>query len=327
MFDALGTMAERLARTASTRADGAAATHLEVAESYGVHFVSYEASERTRLCYDGEAFRHVLALGGAPTERARAALALTAPECTPPLVGATELGRIEEGRLAILLEVAEAPPAWWSRINVRRAQLGADLAWAFARRGDAKSAQAAADGAVRSLARVDRSELGEEDQAAYRDAALRVAASGWGAEDAAPRKGLGLRAGEPGETCVRWGEAEKCTYGQVWSASFRLGPSGRAALAVEPMPGWLELWLFSGDRVDVLAPSTDSADFGYVELAGFAGDGSRAVVVRESTRGRSFQVVKLDGLLVEHQASTFTGLGGARRWASADWKARTLALR
>jgi hypothetical protein len=59
----LGTMADRLARRASTEAaDGAAAQQLEVAQSWGIGFTSVERPDGIRTCYDGAAFRQALAL-------------------------------------------------------------------------------------------------------------------------------------------------------------------------------------------------------------------------------------------------------------------------
>ena len=62
-FDALGVMAERLARRASGRLDKQAeitvAAHLEVLAAYGVGIRSYEREGRVQLCYDGAAFRRV----------------------------------------------------------------------------------------------------------------------------------------------------------------------------------------------------------------------------------------------------------------------------
>ncbi len=53
--------------------------------------------------------------------------------------------------------------------------------------------------------------------------------------------------------------------------------------------------------------------------------------VREARRGnaidRSYQVVVTGTLAVEKQASSLGGLGAAKHWASADWHARTLAIR
>jgi hypothetical protein len=93
LFDALGTMAERLARRASARVakagDASLAAEIEVAESYGVQFVRFEVDGATRVCYDGEAFRRVLALGGSGPARVRAALGLTDPACIDPALGPT----------------------------------------------------------------------------------------------------------------------------------------------------------------------------------------------------------------------------------------------
>jgi hypothetical protein len=83
--------------------------------------------------------------------------------------------------------------------------------------------------------------------------------------------------------------------------------------------------------VDVLAPNTDGPDRGYVELAGFSADGKHAVLVRESrTAGqvrRSFEAVTLGTLAVDRQAGNLGALGAAKKWASAEWRQRTLALR
>ncbi len=66
IFDALGTMADRLARRASSRSarpdDAALAGQLDVVRSYGVHLESVESEGFARTCYDGEAFRQVLDL-------------------------------------------------------------------------------------------------------------------------------------------------------------------------------------------------------------------------------------------------------------------------
>ena len=42
---------------------------------------------------------------------------------------------------------------------------------------------------------------------------------------------------------------------------------------------------------------------------------------------RTLEVVRLDTLAVEKQSATVSGLGAAKRWASADWRGRTVALR
>src|SRR5260370_11653479 len=101
LFDAIGTMAERLGRRASVnvaqRADGTLAAQVEVAESYGLHFVRFEQEGRTQVCYDGEAFRRVLALGGTRPARIRAALGLTDPRCVASALGPTALSGAANG--------------------------------------------------------------------------------------------------------------------------------------------------------------------------------------------------------------------------------------
>jgi hypothetical protein len=70
-FDALGTLADRLARRASSGAaltrpqEAALSAHLDVARYYGVKFASYEREGKMTICYDGEAFRRVLTLSAA----------------------------------------------------------------------------------------------------------------------------------------------------------------------------------------------------------------------------------------------------------------------
>ncbi|MBC7662487.1 MAG: hypothetical protein H7276_01625, partial [Caulobacter sp.] len=99
-FDAMGTMAERLAWRTNVAATNAAnapvrpgepniAAQLEVAAGLGIHFASLERDAHVWLCYDGDAFRHVAAPAPTPEQSARAALALRRPDCiadsTPPL--------------------------------------------------------------------------------------------------------------------------------------------------------------------------------------------------------------------------------------------------
>jgi hypothetical protein len=42
---------------------------------------------------------------------------------------------------------------------------------------------------------------------------------------------------------------------------------------------------------------------------------------------RTYQVLKLDSLAVEHQSSRLADLGPGRAWLMSDWRGRTLALR
>jgi hypothetical protein len=357
IMTSIGVMADRLAHRASSTADGSAADELEVAQSWGIGFASLEDPTQgsggdgaARICYDGAAFRQALALGPSPDDAATAALALTDPACAVPAPSATTRRVQAEAALALLEPIDPtrvAGPAG-DAIRIRRATLGAVLAWAYARGGDLAKAQQSADAAVSAWARVDKSELADDDAAAYQDAALAIAASRWASiptlagptDGAAPA--LALAPGEPGETCVtvtvgRGASPAKCTHGQVWTSSFRIAPGkAAAAVAVEPLPGWLELWIFrkggdGGWMVDVLAPDTDGPDTGYVELAGWSPDHARALIVREAREDgavrRTFEVVTVGTLAVEKQATTLGGLGAARAWATPDWRSRTVALR
>jgi hypothetical protein len=339
----LGAMAARLSRRASTEAaDSHVAEQLGVAQSWGLAFASVERSEGVQTCYDGAAFRQALALHPAPADQATAILGLTDPLCDAQAAGATERQAHDEAALGLLetVDPTKVGGPLGNRIRIRRAVVGARLAWALGRRGDAK-AGATAEAAVSAFARVDRPELADEDFADFEVAALEVAASRWAAGRAVPAgkadPTLAVTAGEPGETCLAIDtSASRCTHGQVWTRSFRVAPDhASAVLAVEPLPGWLELWLFrrgaGGWTVDVLAPTTEGVDLGYVELAGWSSDGKRAILVREARSDgavhRTFQNLTLDSLAVDKQTSTLAGLGPARAWVTPEWRGRTLALR
>jgi hypothetical protein len=352
LFDALGTMADRLARRATSNKtnDTALAAHLDVAASYGVKLVSFEREGRTRVCYDGEAFRRVLALGGSPEMRLRAALALTRPECIDPAMNPLERQALDEWRSTVLEQVdAGRLPAYLAnRLHLRRAEVHAALAFQFSRRGEAQRGAKASERAVASLASVLKAELAEEDKSAYATAAVRVGASRFASEPASEQPGSGpvlsLSPGQPGETCLRLADAkaprsalfERCTYGLVWPGSVRRSAQGSAvAVAVQLLEGWTELWVFhqegEGWVLDALAPAATEPLLGYVELAGFSPDGSRVLVAREAlVEGRiksSFQVLKRDTLLPEKSADSPGALGAFQRWSSADWRGGTVAMR
>ncbi|ADO75690.1 hypothetical protein [Stigmatella aurantiaca] len=349
LFDALGTLAERLARRASVRksTDETLAAHLEVAGMYGVKLASLEQEGRTRICYDGEAFRRVLALGGSPQARLRAALALTRPECVDPELGPVQRQAIDVWRGEVLEQVDTAQlPAWMAnRLHVRRAEVLAALAYHRARRGEVEASAQASERAVESLARVLKSELAEEDRAAYAVAAVRVGASRWASERVPEKVGAGpvleLSQGGLGETCLRLGEgesplAERCTYGVVWPGSIRRTSDGSAVtVAVQMLEGWTELWVFHQEgaewRLDTLTPAATGPGLGYVELAGFSPDGSRLLVAREAqVEGKvktSFQVLKRETLTPLASAERPQDSGTFQRWSSAEWRARTVSMR
>ena len=365
LFDALGTFADRLARRASSQwarpDDATLAAQLEVAKSYGVQFHSFEKDGRARTCYDGEAFRRVLALPASASARARAALALTEPDCVDPSLPSSERESLVQWQADVLDQASPttaqkasepaASPYLIDRWRIRRASVQAELAYAFARHADARRAKSATERAMRELALIDKQELADEDALGYHEAAVRVGAVRWAAEDL-PSTTRGLRvsfgAGKPGETCVRVMQnqqhiAEHCTYAVVWPSSLRVSPHADAVvIAQSPLPGWTELVLLRrGHDPQALAPAAIDPELGYVEHAGWSPDGTRMLLVREARMTgplgqpgtlapwvqKSFQIVRVDALTVEKEASRLDKFVSFRRWQAADWRQSSLALR
>lgn len=357
-FDALGTMADRLARRASTntsKANGALiAAHLEVAASYGVVIASFDIGGRMQLCYDGEAFRRVLALPATDAQKARAALALTRPECVDPATPPAQLAALDAWRAGVLDRVPRTnlPEHVRNRLRLRSATIGAAIAFERARRGEA--AQDAASLALAELAAVDKLELDEDDLAAYNDAAMRVGASRWAGEPAGapPSGGLAIATAPraPGETCVKLLDKrrdlahpllERCTFGIVWTNSVSANAYGTAlALAVQPLAAWRELWLLhlaaDGWRVDVLppgdaAPDGSTATLGYIEFAGWVPGGRQLLAARELRSAgrfvRRFDVLDLETLAVARHADSPEALSVFYRWQDPAWKRQTVSLR
>lgn len=360
-FDALGTFADRLARRASAavpgKASGAAlSAHLDVASGYGVRFATYEVDGRMQVCYDGEAFRRLLALPMADAgQRARAALALTRPECINPDLPAHERAKVIAWQADVLerVEVTGLPGYLRNRVQMRRASVWGATAFQQARKNTADPAVAAA--AARALAEfagVSRPVLTDEDQSAYNDAAMRVSAVRWalvpGVPAVAPagsRPALRTEPGAPGETCVLLVDAQhtaqapllrRCTYGVVWTASASTNREGTAvALAVQPLEGWRELWVLrkteGGWVAYVLPPAPATPETGVAEWAGWVPGGQQMLVAREARgQGRyrkSFEVVRLDGLTTERVTGDVAALPLFQRWQDAGWKRQTLSLR
>ena len=359
-FDALGTLADRLARRASAAVPGKASgatlsAHLDVANGYGVRFTTYEVEGRMQVCYDGEAFRRVLAMPVAVAEqRARAALALTRPECVNPDLPAHERARVQEWQSQVLerVEVAGLSPYVRNRIQMRRAGVWSAMAFQQARKDIAGAAvAAAASRALAEFAGVSKNELPDEDQAAYNDAAMRVGAVRWALVPASlpaaqgSRPGIVTEPGAPGETCVLLVDAQKgvkaplvrrCTYGVVWAASASVNREGTAvALAVQPLEGWRELWVMrktpEGWLVDVLPPAATAPETGIAEWAGWVPGGQQMLVAREA-RGqgryrRSFEIVRLEGLATERVTGDVAALPLFQRWQDPAWKRQTRSLR
>jgi hypothetical protein len=335
-----------------------------VAKSYGLVFVTLEAEARTRTCYDGDGLRRGLGADGVSArDQADAALALTRGECADPAALPSAMTTWNAWRLEVLdhAHKLDVPPHVRSRLWMRRIEALSFLAWHSQRSGDAAQAARLASETVHTLALIDRGQLGDDDQASYEQAALRASVVRWAAE-APTSKGhpvvagpvpavtkgglrLAVRPGQPGESCLQlWGKSDKpvferCTYGIVWPRSFQVSPAGnRATVAVQPLPGWSELWVLrsTGDgwTADVLTAAVTRPELGYVESAGFTPDGDRLLVVREARTEagrfeRRFQVLRASAvdLKVEVQASRPGLIAAFRRWSSTGWRAETLALR
>jgi hypothetical protein len=346
MQAAVGAMAERLAARASSRRqlDSAVAAHREVTESYGVRYLDVEGQGRVQVCYDGAAFRQVLADPGAPAEdRARAVLSLTAAGCVDAAASPHVLRAWNEWRLDVLGRVEPGPGRLGALQRLRRAEVLSWLTFQHTRGAQPERAAADAEAALKELALADPALLAEEDLPLRAEAALRVAASRWAGEKPQPaarqRPYLTVRAGRPGETCVsavaeEKVRAERCTYGLVWESSAR-GRGPTLTIAVQPAESWTELWVFrrvrGAWRVQVIPPASEGPGIGYVEAAGFSAGGSRLLAVREAmVRGklrRSFEVRRAADLRVLASAASPDQLGGFTRWSTPDWRGRTLALR
>jgi len=350
-FDAIGSMAERLAARASSKlapqAETALAAHLEVVASYGVAMRSYENDGKVRVCYDGDAFRRVLAVAASAEQRYRAALALSNGVCIDPALGAVQRAEHDRWRAELLdtVDLARLPEHMKNRIHMRRAAVWSSVAFQRARKGE--EASQAAGRAEQALAAVNKSELADEDNAAYAEAGVRVGAVRWALESVpaqgkvAPQLAVTAAPGRPGETCVSLQGGGKqlvnrCTWGVAWMASARVHPQGTAlALAVQPLDGWREMWLFrrqgEGWVVDVLPPASSDPDIGYAEFAGWVPGAAKMLAAREvRAEGkfrRSFELLDMATLATERGADRPESLSTFYKWQDPAWKRQTVSLR
>lgn len=349
-FDAIGQMAERLADRVSSSANHSAglAEHLQVLQQFGVRMRSVERNGRVQVCYDGELFHRVLAMPNAtPEQRAQAALSLTRPDCREPNQGTARNTASDEERRDVLDSVKDQDVSAMtrSRVHARRAGILASMAYEQARHGEPTGP--VTERAIAELLAVHPTDLSDDRRAEYMDAILRVSAVRWGRQSPASQEGpftLTATPGDPGQTCIalqdvrRRGAApllQRCTYGIPWMASAQAIPQAPAlALAVQPLEGWRELWLFhqkSGTWViDVLSPGTDDPEQGYVEYAGFAPGARRLLTVREvrdhGRYQRRFEEFRLDDLALVRQANAPNSLRDFALWQDPAWRRDTLAL-
>jgi hypothetical protein len=299
VFDALGTMADRLGlRASAPKANDAVLAQIDTAESYGVHFVRFDQDGHTHVCYDGEAFRRVLALEANGPARVRAALSLTDPGCTDPSMG-----------WSAALDLAKW---WWStlegvdpakldseilardvaRLRLRRSVVQSELAYFAARTGDFALAKDASESARRELEGADRSALADEDRFTYEEAALRAASVRWASEAPSPPPASG-----------------------AFTVELAQGDTITPA-TVDPELGYVELAGFSPDGAH-LALVRES------RITGPLGSPNTLAPWMQ----KNFQIVATGDLQIEKQAATLTKLPAFRQWQTGSWRQGTLALR
>lgn len=357
IFDAIGIAADRLARRASggeAAIDASIATHVEVARSLGVRLEPVVIDEKVRVCYDGEAFRTVLATSDDPVRRARAALRLTSDSCLAPETPALAVAQWNEWRDGVLSRADPAGlPDWLAgELHLRRAEVLAWLAYTKARSGELAAAAAAEEGAIAQLALVSKERLLRESRSLHDATAVKVGASRFavGAATAVvpehPKLAFSLSRAADGRASFKVATREAkgkepvvgeiATSGIVWPGSIQVSPDARTvAVAVQLTPTWSEIQVLrrseSGWIADPVVPSIDGPESGYVEPAGFTADGTGLLICRESflkgKHERLFEVLRPATLTVARSAASMDMIRDFKRSASVAWRGETLAVR
>lgn len=366
VFESLGTMADRLAWRASRanpeKTAQTVSAHMETAASYGVSFYSVEHNDKMTLCYDGDAWRRVLDLPASSVQKANAALSLTRHECVKTTLLPSERLDTDLERAKTLGQIlkdgtrhGDLPEHLRNRLKIRAAGVWASVAHRLAIKpgSDAPSVLEAGRNAETFLAGVDKNALTVNDRLAWNVAAIRVGASRWAnqpqtlAKPVEGRPGIQVAAGEkPGQTCVKATSANGgknttessayCTYGHVWTASLSISPDGKLmTLAVQPLDTWRELWVFrqeqDGWQLEIVPPSIDNPELGYLEFAGWVPGNKQMLVAREivvnGQSKTSFELWNRDTLAVERHADKPGNLSAFYRWQDPTWKSGTVAVR
>jgi len=151
---------------------------------------------------------------------------------------------------------------------------------------------------------------------------------------------------QPGESCVELVAdvqatkakplLRRCSFATSWVDSARANPAATIlTLAVQPLAGWRELWVFQqgeqGWQVDVLPPAASTPDLGYIEFAGWVPGKRKLLAAREArvdgVYQRTFELIDLELLRVEKRAEQPEHLSTFYRWQDPAWKRMTVSLR
>ena len=365
VFNLLGLKAQQLADNASKNtklsayATSRQTAYFDVLKDYGIKFNSYEQGEKVQVCYDGEAFRRVLALPATAEQKADAALALTRTECIDPSLSVTDKGIVNQWQADILDKVDDSKlPAWQAnQIKLRRASIWANIAYRRARLNDAPkegSASLATEHAITSLAGINKEELADYNLADYNNAIMQVNASRWALlpknqsllTEVDNKIYIKVIPKETGESCVTLLDAkhtddkplaQRCTFSQVWlSSASRNRENSALTIAVQPTPSWSELWIFykkgNSWQINILPPASANPELGYAEFAGWVPGGKQILVAQEArAEGKYFpqrySIVNIDSLSIERQHHNASELGAFKRWQDPVWKQQSVSIR